>query len=593
MLGQILTDYSAWIALAVMLLIFVGFALEKLPTEVVAGSGAAIFVLLGYVSTTEAYAVFSNPAPLTIGAMFVLTGALVRTGVLERVVGIILDFAGEKPALAILGIIAGATLLSGFVNNTPVVLILIPIVLRIAQRFGVASTRLLIPMSYASILGGTLTLIGTSTNLLVDGVARENGMQPFGIFEITPIGVVAAVSGLLMLALTGRFLLPDRPDAQSDLDGDEVTFLTDVAILQEGPFTETPVGEISALKLPSLKLRGVRRSGALLRGEVKEMTLRKGDYLIVMATSSELLTLASSEDVRIGLPGPAAKAEDNAVVEAVLAPQKAIVGHRLKELGLDGRFGVRVLGIHRHNHTSGRDLRSSHLRAADRLLLEGPATGLDAMSQQGVIVSLNRTSGRAYRRSKAPIAIAALLAVVVLAALNVMQIGILAMLAVVGILVLRCIDSDEAWRAIDAGVLVLIFAMLIMGVGLQNAGAVDLIVAGISPYLTSLPPWGVVIAIYLLASVLTELITNNAVAVVMTPIVIGLAGQMGMDPRPFVVAVMFAASASFATPIGYQTNTLVYAAGNYKFTDFVKVGVPINIVVGLATSLAIYVYYGL
>lgn len=215
------------------------------------------------------------------------------------------------------------------------------------------------------------------------------------------------------------------------------------------------------------------------------------------------------------------------------------------------------------------------------------------MSQRGVVVSVSRTSGRAFRRNKAPIAILALVAVVVLAALNVMSIGMLAMLAVVGILILRCIDSDEAWGSIDASILVLIFAMLMIGLGLQKSGAVDLIVEVISPWLVGLSPLMLLIVVYLLTSTLTELITNNAVAVVMTPIVIGLASETGVDARPLIVAVMFAASASFATPIGYQTNTLVYAAGNYRFFDFVKVGVPLNIVVGLATCVAIYFYYGM
>ena len=590
MLGQFISDHAALIALGIMVLTFVGFSLEEFPVEVTASIGAAAFVVLGFVTPAETFSVFSNPAPLTIAAMFVLTGALVRTGVLERVVGVILDYSGDRPVVAITSLFAGVAAIGGFVNNTPLVLILIPVTMRIAQKFGIASTRLLIPISYGAILAGTLTLIGTSTNLLVDGVARKNGLEAFSIFEITPIGLVAVVTGLLLLAIFGRFLLPDRKEEGGSLEDAELTFLSELTVL-EGDFICNPIGEIAALKLPGLKILGVKRGGEVLRDDLEDLALRKHDSVIVMATPSQLLTQSESGTFRVGISGPRSSGDDHEVVEAILAPQRSVVRQRVGNLRLGSRFGVRVIGIHRHNHVAGKDLRSAQLRAADRLLLEGPASGLDSMSDQGVLVSVTRTSGRAFRRSKAPITVLALLGVVALAALGVMEIGILAMLAVVAILALRCIDSAEAWGTIDGGILVLIFAMLIMGLGLQKAGAIELIVSAVSPFLAGLSPLLVLIVVYLLASILTELITNNAVAVVMTPIVIALASDTGVDPRPLVVALMFAASASFATPIGYQTNTLVYAAGNYKFFDFIRIGVPMNIIVGLAACVAIYNYY--
>jgi len=589
-----LVTYQAYIALGLMLLTFIGFMVEKLPPEVTAAIGAAAFVLLGYVSPAQTFSVFSNPAPLTIAAMFVLTGALVRTGVLERVVGIILDVAGDNAARAVICLVAGIMLLGGFINNTPLVLILIPIGVRIAERFGFAATRILMPISYFTILAGTLTLIGTSTNLLVDGVARERGLEPFSIFEITPVGIVTAVSGLLLLGLFGRFLLPDRKEEGGDLSGENGRFLSEITIVEDGDFTATPIGDIVALKLPNLDVRAVNQSGTVTRKDLKSIQLKRGDRLVISAAASELLTLKDIEGIRIGTgashrPGKA----EMAVVEAVLGPNQSIVGRRVDQLTISNQFGVRVLGVHRHNHIAGQDLRSAQLRAADRLLIEGPAAGLDALTQRGVLVSVTRTSGRAYRQAKAPIALMAMAGVVGLAAFGVMDIGLLAMLAVVVILALRCIDSEEAWGAIDGGILVLIFSMLIVGLGLQNAGSVDLIVQAIAPHMSEMSPLLLLVTIYLLTSILTELITNNAVAVVMTPIVIGLGAKLGVDPRPLVVAVMFAASASFATPIGYQTNTLVYGAANYRFTDFVKVGMPMNVVVGLSTCAAIYFFYGL
>lgn len=589
-----LVTYQAYIALGLMLLTFVGFMFERLPPEVTAAMGAASFVLFGYVSPAQTFAVFSNPAPLTIAAMFVLTGALVRTGVLERVVGLILDVAGDNAARAVICLVAGIMVLGGFINNTPLVLVLIPIGVRIAERFGFAATRILMPLSYFAILAGSLTLIGTSTNLLVDGVARERGLEPFTIFEITPVGLVAAASGVLLLGLFGRFLLPDRQAEGGDMDEGDAQFLSEIVVNDEGAFTETPIGDIAALKLPNLEIRAVNQGGTVVRKDVKAIQLKRGDRLVISAAASELLTLQDIEGIRVGTGRSAPPSQSEiAVVEAVLGPNQSIVGRRIDQLAISNQFGVRVLGVHRHNHIAGQDLRSAQLRAADRLLIEGPTAGLDALTQRGVLVSVTRTSGRAYRQSKAPIALVAMASVVGLAAFGVMEIGILAMLAVVAILALRCIDSEEAWGAIDGGILVLIFSMLIVGLGLQNAGSVDLIVGAISPHLVGMSPLVLLITIYMLTSILTELITNNAVAVVMTPIVIGLGAQLGVDARPLVVAVMFAASASFATPIGYQTNTLVYGAANYRFTDFVKVGVPMNVVVGLSACAAIYFFYGM
>ncbi len=577
--------------LVVLVVMFGLFVREVYPPEVTAMGAAVALLVAGVLPVDDVLEVFANPAPWTIAAMFILSGGLIRTGVLANLSLLVTRHATERPrrTLAALAIVtAGA---SAFMNNTPIVVVMIPIVIQLAQSFGLAPSKLLIPLSYITIMGGLCTLIGTSTNLLVDGVARRSGLEPFTLFEIAPLGVMLALIGIVYLATIGRYLLPDR-DSMADLLGPRkrMRFFTEVVVPEGSPLIGQRVMDVALFKHEGTRVIDLLRGDESLRRDFPDVTLGEGDRVVLRTDMKELLGLKDSNKVtlvdRVG-------SKTTTTVEALISPDCKLVGRSLGSLRLRRRYGVYPLAVHRRNQNIGRQLDDVVVRVGDTLLLEGAPEDIRRLASEVDLVDISEPSERPYKRGWAPLMVGILAAVVGLAAFNVAPIHILALVGVAAVLLIRIMDTDECYANVNAQLMTLIFAMLAVGAGLENSGAMDLIVGAIAPTLRELPPIVVLFALYGMSMLLTEIVTNNAVAVVITPLAITLAHELGLDPRPLVVAVMFAASASFSTPIGYQTNTLVYGPGGYRFTDYFRVGIPLNLLMWVASCLLIPVFWPL
>ncbi|RBO52362.1 SLC13 family permease [Rhodovulum sp. BSW8] len=583
------------LVLALLVIVFLSFVKEIYPPEVTALAASAALLATGIIQTGDFLTVFGSSAPITIAMMFIISAALERTGVLAALGEFMTARAGGSYLRALLITMTVTVLASAFMNNTPVVILLAPVMISVASSVGVSPSRLLMPLSFAAIFGGTLTLVGTSTNILMSGVARDAGQPPISMFEMTLPGLVFVLVGMAYMTFAGRFLLPDR-QSLAHLMGRETRrrFLARLLIPAGSRYVGKRLDELP-FNTAETRILDVIRGEVSMRRSLDGLILEPGDRLVLKTGTGEILGLKENGQVAFrDLSDRGVEpvtADQTVTLEASIGPNSTLRGRSLAEVRLRRRYGVYVMAVHRADRNLSDRIDDIRLQFADTLLLEGPPEGLRRLVEDGGVINLSAPSERPMRRARAPIAIATMAAVVGLAAFEVMPIAGLAVIGAVVVMLTRCVDPEEAFSAIDWRILFLIFGMLGLSQGMEETGAAKLIVDWVVGLMGGFGPLAILAAVYVLTSALTEMISNNAVAVLVGPIVIGLATQLGVDPRPFIMAVMFAASASFATPIGYQTNTFVYGAGGYRFRDFLKVGLPLNILFAVVAVGVIPVFF--
>ncbi|MFN3964969.1 MAG: SLC13 family permease [Silanimonas lenta] len=575
---------DALLTLAVVLAATALFVSEKLRVDVVALMVLCALLLLGLVEPKEALGGFSSEATITVAAMFVLSAGLTRSGAL---LGLGRLLARIRNPWIMLGVVLGvAAPVSAFINNTAAVAVFLPILLAAATAARRSPSRMLIPLSYVAQMGGVCTLIGTSTNLLVNSLARQAGEPGFTLFEFSELGLVFLGFGVAYLLVASPFLLPEREAPSLPQAAELGKYVTELKVPEGSKLVGRTVAEIGAVENHRVYVLELIR-GETLHWAPRATAIEAGDVLLVQGEWPRLTEFARAHGLSLDTP----QAERTVLVEAMVAPNSRLAGRTLDEVALPQQHQARVIALHRRGERVAEQLRSLPLAAGDLVLLSIPDSEMAELRRDTALVIVSERNEERIDWRRALTAVGVMVAVVTLAALNIIPIVESAILGCIALVVLRALEPDEAYAAIDWRVIVLLAGVFPLGIAMQESGLARLVVDYTLGPLGGFGPLAALAALYLLTTLLTEVMSNNAAAVLLTPIALGTASTLGVDAKPFLIAVMFAASTAFATPVGYQTNTMVYSAGGYRFADFLRIGLPLNVLFFLVAIVFIPRYF--
>ena len=572
------------------------FITELFPIDVTALVVLGLLLIFGLVTPNESLSGFSNPAVITIGCLFIMSYALQKSHVLEYVIININKIIDKSQTLGMAVYLFCIGIASAVVNNTAIVAIFMPVTIRLADKYNISPSKVLIPLSYAAILGGTLTLVGTSTNLIVNSILVDSSGISLGMLEFAKFGIIKFVVGLIYIFTIGHRLLPSRVAKSSSitdysLDG----YLTEFKINEDSPLCGKTLLDRKINENYDVIVLDVLRGGEIITSNLRNLVLEQEDVLFVKGSFDNFQRLKEIENLSlltdVKLTQEELEQEDHILAECLITDNSELIGQTLQEANFRRSFGSFVLAIRREGEVIRRKLAQFILKPFDTLLVYGPQDRINQLASREGFIVLGKVNASLDSHPLWWLSIFTILFAVVMAIFKIIPIVVGVILGVIALLLARVITPNEAYSSIHWQVIIVIAAFLPMGAAMKKTGLDEIIGNSIGNIVNLFPvdliPYFLLAIIYLITMVLTEIASNVATAIIMTPIALTLATQFGFDPRPFIFAVCYAASASFITPIGYQTNLMVFGPGGYRYSDYIKVGLPLGIILWIISVMVI------
>jgi len=596
--------------LIIILLIFlllVMFIWEPLPIGVISLCIPVILIILDFwtkVSVEDALSGFSNSATITVMAMFVISRGIQNSGAMQFLGNKIIKYTGDNEKKQVIAISGLTGIIAGFINNTPTVATFIPMVTDLARKTKVSPSKLLIPLSYAAMLGGTLTLLGTSTNLLGSQVSARLINHPFSMFEFTKLGIVVFVVGILYLITIGHRLIPERirHDLKDYIEEYEIEkYLTEIKIAENSPLIGQDIGELLSNKGKNLDIIQLNRNNEKYMEPLELKTIRPNDHLVIRADYETVLEFAKINgviilpEIKISQAQLENEITGQKVIELVIPDNSFLKGRTINNVNFLNRYDASLLAIRHGGEIAHTDIKNFYLREGDVLLLLAAENTIERLkeNQNFIIRERDETETIAYKPLDIILSVGIAFSIIILASLKILPIPIATLAGIAAMVILKLIDPQEIYDSINWEVIFLLAGLIPLGVAIEQTGTAKFIANQILNIAGFLPDIIVLAIFYYMTTLLTDIISNNATVVLMIPVAINAADQIGANPFAFVLAVTFAASASFASPVGYQTNLMVYGPGGYKFRDYVLVGAPLEIIMAVIVPIAISIFWGL
>jgi len=589
------------LVLLIIIIAFMLFSTEFVPVDVTALIVLGILLATGMLSIKDGLSGFSNPAVITIACLFIISVTIQKEGILEYVISIVTKLIEKNKIIGFIVYLFSISIASAIMNNTAIVAIFIPVTIRLANRFDISPSKVLIPLSYAAILGGTMTLIGTSTNLLVNSIFVENGgYAPIGMFEFTRFGIMYLVIGLIYIFTVVPRVIPSRIAASSLTKNYELgDYLTEIKISEESPLVGTTCINRSINKNYDVIVLNILREGKLITTNIRNRKIQQDDTLFVRGSLEGFLRMKELEKVTLitddKLTEKELEQEENILIEGLLTDGSSLIGRSSKTINFRRRYGSFILAIRREGAILRDKIAHLTLKAHDTLLIYGPKESIQNLAKSNDFILIGEVDVSLNKHRFWWMSIAVLFFAVLLAALGIIPIVKGALISVIILLAFGVIKPAEAYRAISWQVIILLAALIPFGHVINSSGTAAWIGESLFSFMTIFPsdlqPFVMVSLIYLITTLLTEVSSNAATAILMTPIALVVSTKLGLDPRPFIFSICFAASASFVTPIGYQTNLMVYGPGGYKFSDYIKTGLPLAILLWIVATIFIPIFW--